>query len=306
MALRGGVAVGGDRHLLPAAAGAAGAGGAADGVADPGAVRPAGGPRGGGAVRAVRGGDPRLHPRRGRPGAARGRPRRPWRASWSAPGATTSARSRASSAAAARPAGCVRAPRAVDLLGHPRGAAAAGDRGGAARCRRRAASSPTARASAQGWRGGFWLPECAHAGYLEPTLADAGVHAVCVELTGRLGLGAPAHLRPLVGESGVVLVPIDRATIARVWSDAGLPRARALPRLPPGTPSTTTTRGPTTATPTTTGRPSRSRGSTRRTSWRAPASGCAATARACPGAAWWCARWTPSCSATGGMRASRG
>ncbi len=74
-----------------------------------------------------------------------------------------------------------------------------------------------------GWRGGFWLPECAHAGHLEPALADAGVHAVCVELTGLLGLGSPAHLRPMVGESGVVLVPIDRATIARVWSDAGYP-----------------------------------------------------------------------------------
>ncbi|MGH2855001.1 MAG: 1,4-alpha-glucan branching protein domain-containing protein [Solirubrobacteraceae bacterium] len=73
------------------------------------------------------------------------------------------------------------------------------------------------------WRGGFWLPECAHAGYLEPTLADAGVHATCVELTGRLGLGSPANLRPLIGESGVVLAPIDRATIALVWSDAGYP-----------------------------------------------------------------------------------
>jgi 1,4-alpha-glucan branching enzyme len=75
----------------------------------------------------------------------------------------------------------------------------------------------------QGWRGGFWLPECAHAPHLEPMLADAGVHAVCVELTGRLGLGAPAHLRPLRGESGVVRVPIDRATIARVWSAGGYP-----------------------------------------------------------------------------------
>ena len=75
----------------------------------------------------------------------------------------------------------------------------------------------------QGWRGGFWLPECAHASDLEPTLADTGVRAVCVELTGRLGLGSPAHLRPLVGESGVALVPIDRATIARVWSDGGYP-----------------------------------------------------------------------------------
>ncbi len=74
-----------------------------------------------------------------------------------------------------------------------------------------------------GWRGGFWLPECAHASYLEPTLAEAGVHATCVELTGRLGLGAPAHLRPLRGAAGVVLVPVDRATVARVWSEAGYP-----------------------------------------------------------------------------------
>jgi 1,4-alpha-glucan branching enzyme len=73
------------------------------------------------------------------------------------------------------------------------------------------------------WRGGFWLPECAHAPHLEPVLAGAGVRATCVELTGRLGVGAPAHLRPLVGERGVVLTPIDRATIALVWSEAGYP-----------------------------------------------------------------------------------
>ncbi len=73
------------------------------------------------------------------------------------------------------------------------------------------------------WGGGFWLPECAHASYLESTLADAGVHATCVELTGRFGLGAPQHLRPLVGDAGVVLAPIDRATIALVWSDGGYP-----------------------------------------------------------------------------------
>ncbi len=83
--------------------------------------------------------------------------------------------------------------------------------------------SHRARFGAGAWRGGFWLPECAHASHLEPALADAGVHAVCVELTNRFGLGAPTHLRPLVGESGVVLVPIDRATIARVWSDEGYP-----------------------------------------------------------------------------------
>jgi 1,4-alpha-glucan branching enzyme len=74
-----------------------------------------------------------------------------------------------------------------------------------------------------GWRGGFWLPECAHAPYLDPTLADAGVHATCVELSSRLGVGAREHLRPLIGDSGVVLAPIDRATIALVWSDAGYP-----------------------------------------------------------------------------------
>jgi 1,4-alpha-glucan branching enzyme len=74
-----------------------------------------------------------------------------------------------------------------------------------------------------GWRGGFWLPECAHVPCLEPALADAGVRATCVELTARFGMGAREHLRPLVGDSGVLLVPIDRATIARVWSEDGYP-----------------------------------------------------------------------------------
>jgi 1,4-alpha-glucan branching enzyme len=74
-----------------------------------------------------------------------------------------------------------------------------------------------------GWQGGFWLPECAHAPYLEPLLEEAGVRATCVELTSRFGLGAREHLRPLVGEAGVVLVPIDRMTISHVWSDNGYP-----------------------------------------------------------------------------------
>jgi 1,4-alpha-glucan branching enzyme len=42
-------------------------------------------------------------------------------------------------------------------------------------------------------------------------------------LTNRYGLGAREHLRPLLSDSGVVLVPIDRVTIARVWSDGGYP-----------------------------------------------------------------------------------
>ena len=48
-----------------------------------------------------------------------------------------------------------------------------------------------------GWHGGFWLPECAHAPWLDELLEDAGVRATCVELTGLFGLGDPRHLRPL-------------------------------------------------------------------------------------------------------------
>jgi 1,4-alpha-glucan branching enzyme len=73
------------------------------------------------------------------------------------------------------------------------------------------------------WRGGFWLPECAHARRLEALLADAGAHATCIELTRRFGLGASEHLRPLIGDAGLVLVPIDRTTMDLVWSDHGYP-----------------------------------------------------------------------------------
>jgi 1,4-alpha-glucan branching enzyme len=75
------------------------------------------------------------------------------------------------------------------------------------------------------WRGGFWLPECAYSPWLERALEDAGVSAVCVELTNRFGLGASEHLRPIATESGVRLVPVDRATIALAWSDGGYPAA---------------------------------------------------------------------------------
>jgi 1,4-alpha-glucan branching enzyme len=77
------------------------------------------------------------------------------------------------------------------------------------------------------WRGGFWLPECAYAPWIERALEDAGASAVCVELTNRFGLGAAEHLRPIATESGVQLVPIDRATISLVWSDGGYPAAGA-------------------------------------------------------------------------------
>ncbi len=76
---------------------------------------------------------------------------------------------------------------------------------------------------ADGWSGGFWLPECAHAPHLEPILAAAGVRSSCVELTARFGLGAREHLRPLRADCGVVLFGIDRATVSLVWSDSGYP-----------------------------------------------------------------------------------
>ena len=78
-----------------------------------------------------------------------------------------------------------------------------------------------------GWDGGFWLPECAHAPWLDELLEDAGVHATCVELTGLFGLGDDRHLRPLRAPDGPVLWPLDRATIARVWAGDGYPSRAA-------------------------------------------------------------------------------
>jgi 1,4-alpha-glucan branching enzyme len=74
-----------------------------------------------------------------------------------------------------------------------------------------------------GWRGGFWLPECAYAPWLARDLEQAGVAAACVELTGSFGLGAREHLRPIATDAGVLLVPIDRSTISLVWSEHGYP-----------------------------------------------------------------------------------
>jgi 1,4-alpha-glucan branching enzyme len=79
------------------------------------------------------------------------------------------------------------------------------------------------RARSGGWDGGLWLPECAHAPWLDPLLAQAGVHATCVDLTDVFGPGDPAHLRPVATPSGPLLVPIDRATVELVWSDGGYP-----------------------------------------------------------------------------------
>jgi 1,4-alpha-glucan branching enzyme len=73
------------------------------------------------------------------------------------------------------------------------------------------------------WRGGFWLPECAHAPWLHALLEEAGVHATCVDLTDVLGQGDPGHLRPLATDAGPLLVPIDRVAVDAVWAADGYP-----------------------------------------------------------------------------------
>ena len=73
------------------------------------------------------------------------------------------------------------------------------------------------------WAGGFWLPECAYAPWLDEPLEEAGVGAACVELTALFGMGDPRHLRPLQTEAGPVLWPVDRQTMALVWSKQGYP-----------------------------------------------------------------------------------
>jgi 1,4-alpha-glucan branching enzyme len=73
------------------------------------------------------------------------------------------------------------------------------------------------------WGGGFWLPECAYAPWLDDLLAAAGVRATCVDLTDHFGHGSPDHLRPVLSTAGSLLVPIDRATVELVWHDDGYP-----------------------------------------------------------------------------------
>lgn len=77
------------------------------------------------------------------------------------------------------------------------------------------------------WRGGFWIPECAHEPWIDRFLEEAGVHAACVELTQHFGVGDERHLRPLRSADGPLLVPIDRALIDLVWGADGYPAGGA-------------------------------------------------------------------------------
>jgi 1,4-alpha-glucan branching enzyme len=68
------------------------------------------------------------------------------------------------------------------------------------------------------WDGGFWLPECAHAPWLDELLEEAGVHVTCVDWS---ALGE--HRGPRRSEAGVLLQPLDRAAIDLVWDRGGYP-----------------------------------------------------------------------------------
>ena len=70
------------------------------------------------------------------------------------------------------------------------------------------------------WGGGFWLPECAHAPWLDDILEEAGVRVACVDWTDVLG---PGPQPPRRTEAGVVLAPIDREAIELVWHRDGYP-----------------------------------------------------------------------------------
>lgn len=73
------------------------------------------------------------------------------------------------------------------------------------------------------WHGGFWLPECAYAPWLDELLVDAGVKTIAVDLTDHFGYGNQRHLQPLQNPSGLQLAPIDRQTMELAWSKNGYP-----------------------------------------------------------------------------------
>ena len=80
------------------------------------------------------------------------------------------------------------------------------------------------------WDGGLWLPECAHAPWLDDLLEEASVRVACVDWTDVLGPGAHAPRRT---EAGVVLAPIDREAIELVWHARGYPSQAAYLRHAP-------------------------------------------------------------------------
>jgi 1,4-alpha-glucan branching enzyme len=72
-----------------------------------------------------------------------------------------------------------------------------------------------------GWRGGFWLPECAYAPGMEWRLAEHGVRWFCVDQSAH---GEPLEaLTPVATAAGPVALPIDWEAIGWLWSLDGYP-----------------------------------------------------------------------------------
>ena len=230
VAVRRGVAVGGDRDVLPAAARRARrAPRPRHAVGDAGAVRPARGARRArsAAARSCATCATQSH-------RARHRGRRPPRC---APRSSTrgALRARRRRSTARRPAGGAsrrtrRGRRAATHAILPLLATGTGRSAAAAdRHRRR-----TARASASG-PAGFWLPECAHAPWLDRcSRRPASGSRASTDRRPRTAVRSCARTA-----DGVVLVPIDRELIELVWARDGYPSRRAylehapLHRAPP-------------------------------------------------------------------------
>jgi 1,4-alpha-glucan branching enzyme len=70
------------------------------------------------------------------------------------------------------------------------------------------------------WDGGLWLPECAHADWLDDMLEEAGARLTCVDWTDVLG---PDDRAPRRSDAGVLLVPLHRVGIDLVWAHDGYP-----------------------------------------------------------------------------------
>jgi 1,4-alpha-glucan branching enzyme len=72
-----------------------------------------------------------------------------------------------------------------------------------------------------GWKGGFWLPECAYAPGLEWRLAEQGVRWFCLDQSAHW---EPLEaLTPVATESGPIALPIDWEAVRWLWSLDGYP-----------------------------------------------------------------------------------
>ena len=121
----------------------------------------------------------------------------------------------------------------MDLVGHPRAAAAAGQRRRAAAAaghRHRVARAALRRLGRRVLAARVRLRAGARARAGRPRRAGRSASTRPTAL----GLGSPEQLEPVLTAAGVVAVPIDWQTVELVWNDrSGYPVHPDLPRLPP-------------------------------------------------------------------------